>query len=51
MGVTGGDEHHRVATADDDGAIGLLGQLAGFDGQGTGPEGDFSTVSGWDHGY
>ena len=30
-GVAGGDEHHRVAGADDDGAVGLLGQLAGFD--------------------
>ena len=27
----GGDEHHRVALADDDGAAGLLGQLAGLE--------------------
>ena len=26
-----GDEHDRVAEADDDGAVGLLGELAGFE--------------------
>ena len=33
------DEHHRVAQADDDGAVGLLGQLAGLDRQGRPPSG------------
>ena len=31
-GDDGGDQGHRVAEADDDGAAGLLGQLAGLDG-------------------
>ena len=35
-GVTRRDEHHRVAHADDDGAVGLLGQPAGLDRQGAG---------------
>ena len=30
-GTAGRDEHHRVAEADDDGAVGLFGQLAGFE--------------------
>src|SRR5262249_51970309 len=29
----GGDEHHRVAVADDDGAVGLLGELTRLDRQ------------------
>src|SRR5690606_37831303 len=32
-GAAGGDQHHRVAHADDDGAVGLLGELAGFNGE------------------
>ena len=31
-GRAGGDEDHRVARADDDGAVGLLGEPPGFDG-------------------
>ena len=30
-GVTRGDDHHRVAGAHDDRAVGLLGQFAGLD--------------------
>ena len=37
-GVAGGDDHHRVARADDDGAVGLLGELAGFNGDRAGAE-------------
>ena len=29
--AAGRDEHDRVAVADDDGAAGLLGELAGFE--------------------
>ncbi len=32
--ATGGDEHHRVAEADEDSPVGLLGQLAGFERKG-----------------
>ncbi len=32
--MTGGDEHHGVALADDDRTVGLLGQPAGLDGEG-----------------
>src|SRR5439155_1819104 len=31
----GGDQHHGVAVAHGDGAVGLLGDLAGLDGQGS----------------
>ena len=31
----GGDEDHRVARADDDGAVGLLGEPAGLDRDGS----------------
>ena len=34
LGGGGGDEHDGVADADDDGAVGLAGQLAGLEGQG-----------------
>ena len=37
-GVAGRDEHHRVAEPDDDGAVGLLGQLAGLDREGLAAE-------------
>ena len=40
----GGDEHHRVARADDDGAVGLLGQPAGLDGDGPAADGNFACV-------
>ena len=40
----GGDEHHGVAGADDDGAVGLLGQPAGFDGDRPAADGDFACV-------
>ena len=33
----GGDEHHGVAVAHDDGAVGLLGQPAGLDREGLPP--------------
>ena len=36
--VAGGDEDHGVAHADDDGAIGLLGQTASLDREGLGAE-------------
>ena len=42
--VAGGDEHHRVAEAHDDRAVGLLGQLAGFEGDGLGTDGDVTRV-------
>ena len=41
--VAGGDDHHRVARADDDRAVGLLGEFAGFDGNGAGAERDFAS--------
>ena len=36
------DEDHRVAVADDDRAVGLLGELAGFDLEGVLADGDFT---------
>jgi hypothetical protein len=32
--AAGGDEHHRIAGADDDRAVGLLGQFARLEGDG-----------------
>ena len=43
-GVAGGDEHHRVAVADDGRAVGLLGQLARLDGQGLLAQSQFTFV-------
>src|SRR4029079_2444578 len=38
------DEHHRVAEADDDGTVGLFGQLAGLEGKGLGSDLEFARV-------
>ena len=40
----GGDEHHGVAGADDDGAVGLLGEAAGFDRERVPTDGDFTCM-------
>ena len=42
--MAGGDEHHCVARSDDHGAVGLLGQLAGFDGNTTRPDLDLALL-------
>ena len=47
--VAGGDDDHRVARADDDGAVGLFGQLAGFDRKRAGAERDFASMCCGDH--
>ena len=47
--VAGGDDHHRVAGADDDGAVGLFGQFAGFDRQRAVADRDFSSMCSWNH--
>ncbi len=44
MVVAGGDEHDGVAVADDDRAVGLLGQLARLNRQDVLPDGEFSLV-------
>ena len=46
MGVAfdGGDEGHGVAVADDDGAVGLFGEFAGFEDEGLRTEGTFDTT-------
>ena len=38
------DEHHRVAETDDDGTVGLFGQLAGLEGKGLGADLEFARV-------
>ena len=43
-GRAGGDEDHGVARADDDRAVGLLGEPAGLDGDGLTADGDFACV-------
>ena len=40
--AAGRDEHDRVAVADDDGAVGLLGELAGFESEGLVADGEFT---------
>ena len=42
--ATRGDEHHRVAEADEDGPVGLLGQLAGFERKGFGADLQFTRM-------
>ena len=44
LALDGGHERHGVAVADHDGAVGLLGQLAGFEDEGLGAEGTFNTT-------
>ena len=42
--VAGGDQDHRVAEANDDRAVGLLGELAGFETKGVLSDGDFARM-------
>src|SRR5262249_50762371 len=44
LALDGGDQGDGVAVADHDGAVGLLGHLAGFDGQRFGAKGTFNTT-------
>ncbi len=41
--AAGRDEHDRVAVADDDGAVGLLGELAGFESESLAADGEFAS--------
>src|SRR5437588_545037 len=40
----GGDEDHAVAVADHDGAVGLLGDITGFEDEGVGTDLTFNTT-------
>ena len=40
----GGDEDHGVARADDDGAVGLLGEAAGLDRERASADGDVACM-------